>query len=97
MWWYEPPELGRRPVVVLTRNGVIEHLNHVVAAPVTRTIRNIPTEVLLDPEDGLPMECVVSLDNTTSVRAALLTSRIADLGPARMAEICAALRIAVGC
>lgn len=97
VWWYEPPEFGRRPVVILTRDGVIDHLNHVVAAPVTRTMRSIPTEVALDPDDGMPLECAVSLDNTTSVRASFLTERITTLGSSRMAEICTALRVAVGC
>jgi mRNA interferase MazF len=97
VWWYEPPELARRPVVVLTRNGVIEHLNQVVAAPLTRTIRNIPTEVFLDTGDGMFFECVVSLDNTMSVRRSMLTERITVLGPARMGEICDALRSAIEC
>ena len=97
VWWYEPPEFKRRPVVILTRDGVIDHLNQVVAAPITRTIRSIPTEVVLDVGDGMPLECVVSLDNTTSVRSSFLTERITTLGPGSMAAICTALRVAVGC
>ncbi len=95
--WFEPPELSRRPVLVLTRDPVIPYLNQLVAAPLTRTIRDIPTEVHLGEADGVPVECVVSLDNVFSVRPAFLTERITSLGPARMAEVCVALRRAVGC
>ena len=95
--WFEPPELSRRPVLVLTRDPVIPYLNHLVAAPLTRIIRDIPTEVHLDVADGVPVECVVSLDNVFSVRPAFLSEHITSLGPARMAEVCVALRRAVGC
>ena len=95
--WFEPPELSRRPVLVLTRDAVTPYLSQLVAAPLTRTIRDIPTEVHLDEADGVPVECVVSLDNMFSVRPAFLTEHVTSLGPARMAEVCAALRRAVGC
>ena len=95
--WFEPPEFSRRPVLVLTRDPVIPYLNQLVAAPLTRTIRNIPTEVHLGEADGVPVECVVSLDNVFSVRPAFLNEHITSLGPARMAEVCMALRRAVGC
>lgn len=97
VWWFEPPHQKRRPVVVLTRAEVIPALNQVIAAPVTRVIRSIPTEVDLGPADGMPAECVVTLDNLVSVRPAFLTERITTLDSARMAQVCRALRHAVAC
>lgn len=65
--------------------------------PATRTVRSIPTEVLLDDRDGMPSPCVLSFDNVTVVPRAALGSRITRLGDARLAEICSALRVAAGC
>ena len=97
VWWFEPPQRKRRPVVVLTRDEAIAPLNQLIAVPVTRVIRSIPTEVRLDADDGMPTECAVSVDNVVSVRAAFLTERITRLGPERMAQVCRALRNAVAC
>jgi mRNA interferase MazF len=97
IWWVEHPEAGRRPACVLTRQGAIEVLGSVVVAPATRTIRAIPTEVILDEEDGMPAECALSLDNLATVPKALLTERITRLSAQRLPELCAALRIATGC
>ena len=97
VWWYEDPRAGRRPYLVLTRDAAIPVLNQVLAAPATRTIRGIPTEVVLDETDGMPAECALTLDNVTVIRPALCTDRITRLGPTRMREVCDALRIATGC
>lgn len=97
VWWYEPPDVGRRPYVILTRPAAIGMLNQLIAAPVTRTIRQIPTEVRLDPSDGLPSECAVSLDNVTLIRPEFCLRKITTLGPERLHEICAALALAVAC
>lgn len=97
VWWYESPEAGRRPYLVLTRSEAIPVLRQVLAAPATRTIRGIPTEVGLDRSDGLPEPCVLALDNVSTIRVALCTARIARLGPARMAQVCEALRHATAC
>lgn len=97
VWWYEPPDSQRRPVVILTRNSVLTRLNQIIAAPATRTIRSIPTEVPLDERDGMPAECVVTLDNVLAVRPPFLTGRITILSSVRMREVCAALQIAVAC
>ncbi len=91
VWWYEDPRAGRRPFLVLTRDEVIPLLNQVLAVPATRTIRGIPTEVRLGPDDGLPAECVLSLDNVTLVRPALCTALITRLGDETMAKVCEAL------
>lgn len=95
--WYEDLEEGRRPALVLTRDEAIPVMQKVTVALVTRTIRNIPSEVRLSEEDGMPAECVVSLDNLRHVSRALLNDRITSLAGKRMQEICRALAIATGC
>ncbi|MGI9100404.1 MAG: type II toxin-antitoxin system PemK/MazF family toxin [Solirubrobacteraceae bacterium] len=97
VWWYELPDAGRRPGLILTRQAAIPVLNALLVAPATRTIRGIPTQVRLGPADGMPTECALSLDNLLSVPKVLLTERITRLPPARLAELCAALDIAAGC
>jgi mRNA interferase MazF len=97
VWWVEHPELGRRPYLVLTRQSAIPVLNAVLGVPATRTIRELPTEVVLDPSDGMPAECALSLDNLTTVPKELFRARITRLSVARMAEVCRALSLASGC
>jgi mRNA interferase MazF len=97
VWWVEVPDAGRRPALVMTRDAAIPVLNRLIVAPATRTIRNIPTEVILDAADGMPAECVLSLDNLAVVSKSSLNSRVTTLTPARMADVCAALKAAVAC
>ena len=97
VWWYEDPRAGRRPFLILTRDEVIPVLNQVLAVPATRTIRGIPTEVALGPDDGMPHHCVLTLDNVTLVRPALCTSLVTRLGAEAMARVCEALGHATGC
>lgn len=82
---------------MLTRQAAIPVLNSMLAAPATRTIRQIPTEVVLDAGDGMPEECALSLDNLTLVPKELFRSRIARLSVERMREVCRALALASGC
>jgi mRNA interferase MazF len=65
--WLDLEQEGRRPVLVLTRDEAIPRLRNVVVALITRTIRGIDTEVELGPDDGMPVECAVSLDNLRTV------------------------------
>jgi len=97
VWWYEDPRTGRRPFVILTRDEAIPVLNQLLAAPATRTIRGMPTEVRLGPEDGMPHECVLSLDNVTLVRRDLCTSLVTRLGEEVMARVCEAVGHAMAC
>lgn len=97
VWWAEDADLGRRPVLVLTRDAAIPVLDWLLVAPLTRTVRGIPTEVALGAEDGLGEPCAATLDNVRPVRRSLLTDRITTLGPDRMHDACAALAIAVAC
>jgi mRNA interferase MazF len=97
VWWVEHPDAGRRPVCVVTRDAAIPVLAGVLVAPATRTISGIPTEVVLGREDGMSVGCALSLENLTTVPKALLTERIAALSPARLDDLCRALRAATGC
>jgi mRNA interferase MazF len=96
VWWVEHPDAGRRPACVLTRQAAIPVLSSVLVAPATRTVRGIPTEVVLGPADGMPNECALSFDNLTTVPKALLTARLTALADSRLPELCAALRTATG-
>jgi mRNA interferase MazF len=98
VWWCELAEIGRRPVVVLSRNAAIPRLRRTLIGPCTTTIRGIPSEVLLDSgEDPVPLTSVVNLDSVESVSLATLVERIGRLSNDRMRQICEALEIAVAC
>jgi mRNA interferase MazF len=96
VWWAEAED-KRRPVLVVTRTDVVPALTWIVVAPVTRTIRRIPTEVALGPEHGLPDVCIASFDNLQPIRRSLLTQRVGKLGIEELDEICRALRALADC
>lgn len=89
--------LGRRPVLVLSRDAVLGSLARPLVAPLTTRVRGLPTEVGLDVADGVPRDCVVSLDNVQPLASALLVERVTRLPSERMIEVCRALVIAVEC
>jgi mRNA interferase MazF len=96
VWWARlPPPLGRRPVVLLSRDAAYRVRNAVTIAPITRTIRNIPVEVPLGPQDGMPSRCVVNLDSITTIPKALVTERIITLSEERLRELDVAVRFAL--
>lgn len=97
IWWYEHPDAGRRPYLILTRTEAIAVLNQVLAVPATRTVRGIPTEVPLDEGDGMPQPCVLSLDNLALIRPALCTTFLTRLGPDKLHKVCVALSHATAC
>ena len=97
VWWAEHPDAGRRPFLVLTREAAIPVLERLLVVPATRTVRGIPTEVVLTEADGMPTRCALSFDNVTTLPKSLLTTRICRLGVERLREVCRALRIATGC
>ena len=98
VWWVEPPEIGKRPMVVLSRDPAIARTRRVIAAPCTTNVRGLPTEVRLEPiEDPVPQVSVVSLDAVQNVSVASLVERLGRLSDERMRQICAALAIAVDC
>lgn len=98
LWWCELGEIGRRPVVVLSRDAAIPRLRRVLVAPCTTTIRALPSEVVLEPgDDPIPRRSAVNLDSVESVSVAVLVRRLGRLADARMREICGALAVAVDC
>ena len=97
VWWGEHPEAGRRPYLILTRDAAIPVRQRVVVAPATRTVRDIPSEVAVDEDDGLPSSCAISLDNITTVPRYRLTERICLLSAERLHQVCTALNAAVDC
>lgn len=98
VWWCEMPEIGRRPVVVLSRDVVIPRHRRALVAPCTTTIRDLASEVLLEPgDDPVPLRSVVNLDSVESVSISILVERLGRLADARMREVCAALAVAVDC
>lgn len=88
---------GRHPVCVLTRDEAIRRLDNVVVATISSHIWGLQSEVLLGPEDGMPVECAISLDNLRTVPKALLTEPMTKLGPDKMSEVCRALGSATNC
>src|SRR6266478_74138 len=77
----------RRPVVILTRDSVLDYLGEVTVAPITSTIRDIPSEVLVGPEDGVPRPCAINLDHLQTVSKDQLGGIVATLTAARMDEV----------
>ena len=96
VWWAEMPQpAGRRPVVLLSRDSAYQVRASITIAPITRTIRNIPVEVLLDQKDGLPARCVVNVDDMTTIPKALIKQRITMLSAQRIQQIDDAIRFAL--
>jgi mRNA interferase MazF len=83
-------------VLVLTRDSVIEYLGEVTVAPITTTIRDIPSEVLLARSDGLPHDCAVNCDHLQTVSQARIGALITTLSPAKMIELRKAIAFALG-
>lgn len=86
-----------RPVLVLTRESALAYLSTATVAPITSTIRNVPSEVRLDVEDGVKGPCAVNLHNAVTVAQERLGKRVAQLSARRMHQVCAALRFSLGC
>ena len=84
-------------MLVLSRDSAIPYLSRVTVAPITSTIRGVPSEVVLGPEDGMRHPCAANLHNVMTVAQAGLGRRLAQLDAPRMRQICAALAFAVGC
>lgn len=90
-----PAPAGRRPAVLLTRDVILDRLANVTVAPVTSTIRGIPTEVAVDEQAGLEHESVVSCDNVTTVPKRLCVRRRGRVDPETAGRIAAAVRLAL--
>lgn len=92
-----PPPDKQRPVLVLTRSSALRFLTRVTIAPISSTIRNSPSEVVLDVGDGLRQRCAVNLDHVMTVPRTGLGRWVASLSADTMARVCEALEFAVGC
>lgn len=97
VWWADVPGDKVRPVVVLTRQRFTSRLTSLLVAPVTTTVREIPTEVVLDVDDGLPRRCAANFDNVFTLRRDRFENRIARLDDERLTQVCHAYRFAAGC
>jgi mRNA interferase MazF len=97
VWWGEAPDAKGRPYLILTRDEAIPVLSTLLVAPVTRTIRGIPTEVSLGMDEGLPTECVAAFDATTVFPRAMLVRRVGSVAPTRLHELCDALAAVTDC
>ena len=98
IWWWEAANVGRRPVVVISRDATIVARRRCIVAPCTTTIRNLPTEVQLDADtEPVPVDCVANLDAIDDVSIAVLVDRIGRLSDVTMTRLCAALAVAVDC
>lgn len=98
MWWSELADIGRRPVVVLSRDAAIPRLRRTLVAPCTTNIRGLQSEVVLEPDDDpVPKRSAVNLDSVESVSVAVLVERLGALSDDRMRDVCAALAVAVDC
>ena len=95
VWWAEAED-KRRPVLIVSRSEAAGRLNRLIVAPISRTIRDIPTEIRLDESSGLAVDCVASFDNLTPLSVSLLTERVGVIPMARQ-QICAALEAMADC
>lgn len=98
IWWSELPDIGRRPVLVLSRDAAIRARRLAIVAPCTTIIRGLESEVRLVPgSDPVPRECVVSLDALEQIPTALLVQRVGSISGEQLVEVCQALAVAVDC
>ena len=96
VWWAELPlPIGRRPVVLLSRDVAYRVRTSITVAIVTRVARNIPVEVPLGPEDGMPQQCVINLDDILTIPKARLTERVTVLSPDKMTAVARAVVFAL--
>jgi mRNA interferase MazF len=95
-WWAElPSPIGKRPVLLLSRNEAYVVRNAVTVAEITTTIRGIPVEVVLGPQDGLPKKCVVNLDTIITIRKESLKERITMLNAEKIEQVNDAIKFSL--
>lgn len=97
LWLMETPNRKRRPVLIVSRSDVIAVLNNIVVAPMTSTVRVIPTCIAVGPEEGIDHDSVASFDNLASVPKSVLNRRLGRLGVGGREQICAALDALADC
>ncbi len=94
--WYtfKKPD-KKRPILILTRNSILDYMNEVTIAPITTTIRNIPSELFLSKEDGMPKDCVVNFDHIQTVDKSKIGPIITRVSPEKMKQVGEAIRFAL--
>jgi mRNA interferase MazF len=94
--WYrfKPPD-KQRPVLILTRDSILQYLGEVTVAPITSTVRNIPSEVLLSRQDGMPRDCAVNCDHIQTVSSGKIGALITVMTPVKMEEVSDSIRFAL--
>jgi mRNA interferase MazF len=97
IWLMETPNQKRRPVLIVSRDEVIPVLNNVVVAPVTSTVRDIPTCIQVGPDEGIDHDSVATFDNLAAVPKSVLTTRLGQLGVRGRRQICDALGALANC
>ncbi|MBN9610822.1 MAG: toxin [Actinobacteria bacterium 69-20] len=96
--WFAATPGGDRPVLVLTRDPVADHIGSVVVAALTRTVRGLVSELELNPDDdGVPSACVVNFDNLHTLPRTQFRRRVTTLSEVRLIQACRTLRAATGC
>jgi mRNA interferase MazF len=96
VWWAElPSPVGSRPVIILTRDAVLENIGGIVVALITRTVRDLPTEVLLARRQGLPVSCVANLDNILTVPRQRLKRLMGACDASKIEELNQAIKTAL--
>jgi len=94
-WHAFPQPDKKRPVLVLTRDSILDYLGETTVVPITRTIRDIPSEVVLTGEDGMPHVCAVNCDHLQTVAKGRLGALITTLSTAKLAAVSRAVRFAL--
>lgn len=94
--WYKfrAPD-KKRPVLILTRNSILEYLGEITVAPITSTVRDIPSEVFLSREEGLLKDCAVNFDHIQTVSKGKIGALIATLSPEKLKQVRKAIRFAL--
>jgi mRNA interferase MazF len=97
LWLMETPNQKKRPVLIVSRDEVIPVVNNIIVAPVTSTIRNIPTCIPVGADEGIDHDCVAIFDNLAAVPKSVLTTRLGELGLGGRQQICEALEAIADC
>lgn len=96
IWWAEQPKpIGRRPVLLLSRDEAYSVRNAVTVAQITTTVRNLPVEIPLDKKDGLPQVCVANVDTISTIRKSILRERICALKAEKIHAVNKAIKFAL--
>ncbi len=97
VWWADVPGYKHRPVLILTRQRFIERLDAILVAPITTSVREIPTEVALGLSDGMLQPCAINFDNMFTLGVRRCVEKITNLSTEKMEEVCFAYRFAADC